>query len=259
MQPLEPINFATTPIIKTLDGTKENVDASGFFFKNNEIKYLVTAKHVFENKNPSQFKILTHTAISNIKPENHLLRINLFDKCGNKLWLEHNNHKVDVALIPLSCSTMDNDDYVRFLSSKINFFSRENFFVNYIYHGQIQVRIIGYPLGYYDKQHNFPIFKGGSIASPYGNNFEGHPYFVVDADLYSGSSGSCVINSPSNLINRVNEPNGIFHTDACILLGVHVAEAKNNNSDTEKTNLNKVFYAELITDIINRYTTPKTV
>jgi len=61
------------------------------------------------------------------------------------------------------------------------------------------ILIVGYPRGYYDTKNLFPIVKRGSIASKWGERFEGKPYFLIDSKLYAGSSGSLVITKPTNL------------------------------------------------------------
>lgn len=60
--------------------------------------------------------------------------------------------------------------------------------------------VIGYPKGYYDMFSKFPIVKSGVIASKWGAPFNGYPYFLIDAKLFPGSSGSLVISRPTNFI-----------------------------------------------------------
>ena len=65
--------------------------------------------------------------------------------------------------------------------------------------------VIGYPRGYYDDFSKFPIVKSGIIASKWGMPFNGHPYFLIDAKLFPGSSGSLVISRPTNFIIEKGE------------------------------------------------------
>ena len=58
--------------------------------------------------------------------------------------------------------------------------------------------VIGYPFDFYDRVNKFPIVKSGIIASRWGSNFNGKPYFLIDANLFPGSSGSIVISRPTN-------------------------------------------------------------
>ena len=68
-----------------------------------------------------------------------------------------------------------------------------------------EVLVIGYPRGYYDNFSKFPIVKSGIIASKWGMPFNGHPYFLIDAKLFPGSSGSLVISRPTNFIIKNGE------------------------------------------------------
>ncbi len=84
------------------------------------------------------------------------------------------------------------------------------------------------------------------IASPYPQHFSNKPYFLIDANLHNGTSGSPVINSPHNILFKERDRIG-FHTQDTILLGIHSAE---HLVDKEPLGLNVVWYAELIIDIL---------
>ena len=56
--------------------------------------------------------------------------------------------------------------------------------------------VIGYPRMFYDKVNLFPIVKSGIIASKWQGMLNGKPYFLIDAKLFPGSSGSIVISKP---------------------------------------------------------------
>ncbi len=61
------------------------------------------------------------------------------------------------------------------------------------------VIVIGYPRGFYDNVHLYPIVKSGIIASRWNIPFEGKPYFLIDAKLFPGSSGSIVVSKPREI------------------------------------------------------------
>lgn len=50
----------------------------------------------------------------------------------------------------------------------------------------------GYPLGLYDSKNALPLLRVGWTASPLWSNFEQEPRFLIDAEVFSGSSGSPV-------------------------------------------------------------------
>lgn len=68
--------------------------------------------------------------------------------------------------------------------------------------------VIGYPRGYYDEVNVFPVVKAGIVASRWGAPFNGQPYFLVDAKLFPGSSGSIVISKPRDFVVDSGQ---IFH------------------------------------------------
>jgi hypothetical protein len=62
------------------------------------------------------------------------------------------------------------------------------------------VIVAGYPKGFYDDVNLFPVLKGGIIGSRWGANFKGKPYFLIDGQMFPGSSGSLVISKPTNIV-----------------------------------------------------------
>jgi hypothetical protein len=56
--------------------------------------------------------------------------------------------------------------------------------------------IVGFPLDLYDRTNDFPIARGGILASVWGADFNRHPGFLVDAICHPGMSGSPVVSLP---------------------------------------------------------------
>jgi hypothetical protein len=100
--------------------------------------------------------------------------------------------------------------------------------------------IIGYPLGFHDEIHNLPVYRKAMIASCYGVNFSGLPYFLIDANLHPGTSGSPVVNSHHTLFKERDGKEGYA------LFGVHSAE---HIVDQDPLGLNVVWYAYLLVEI----------
>ena len=130
--------------------------------------------------------------------ENMIVQVPLYDNKHKRLWLEHPEQEqinCDVVLVPLL------EDAITV--GLMNFMSTEN-----IPNSEIQVPafadvvVVGYLLGFYDELNNLPIYRQGMIASPYPSMFGRKPYFLIDARLHSGSSGSAVLNSPHNILMR---------------------------------------------------------
>ena len=123
------------------------------------------------------------------------------------------------------------------------------------------ILVVGYPRGYYDHVNLFPIVKSGIIASRWGVGFEGQPYFLIDAKLFPGSSGSVVISKPTDLV--VDNGRMMYATEKQFaFLGIYSGEpqleekpvAIGNLIVTQKTgfDLGIVWYAELLEEIIDQ-------
>ncbi len=52
--------------------------------------------------------------------------------------------------------------------------------------------MVGYPIGLWDSQNNFPLVRRGITATHPGVDFEGKQEFLIDCAVYPGSSGSPV-------------------------------------------------------------------
>jgi hypothetical protein len=55
-----------------------------------------------------------------------------------------------------------------------------------------EVLVVGYPDGISDTTNNIPVFRRGVTATPVYLNFRGDPFFLLDAAIFPGSSGSPV-------------------------------------------------------------------
>ena len=164
---------------------------TGFFYMKNEILFLITNRHVIiqetENYFPNMLRMPIHTNLNNFR-QNADFDIHLRN-AAVRLWREPNPPASDVVAIPL----VDRNylDQARFL---IRAFSPANLLPT-----EIQLRIgedvliMGYPLGeYYDGVYNLPVVRNGIISSAYPVPYRDNTYFLVDARLHRGTSGSPV-------------------------------------------------------------------
>lgn len=225
--------------------------ATGFFFREHSTpKYFITNRHVVVDEedgfHPQYLELELHNSTSDYG-SCHRIRLKLYHE-GTPLWAQHDDYETntaDVVVIPLDNTTLDADSMRKFNASKVNFISPENFLPNDTELSSFSdVTVVGYPLGFHDYENNLPVYRKGSIASSYPVDFNGKPYFLIDANLHEGTSGSPVLNATGNtLVNK----KGTFHTSAAILLGVHSAE---HMVDEEPLGLAVVWYPSVITDII---------
>ena len=80
------------------------------------------------------------------------------------------------------------------------------------------------------------------IASQYGINFNKKPYFLIDANLHPGTSGSPVVNSHHTLFREQGSKEGYK------LFGIQSAQ---HLVDGEPLGLNVVWYSYLLNEIIH--------
>lgn len=211
--------------------------ATGFFYKKEVSLYLITNKHVVINEErrhfPDELILRVHTNLHSLI-DNRDIHIPLYLN-GNPVWLEHPTlENVDVVAICI-------DDHVREMDV-IQSWSSQNFvpedeLINY---GD-SVLVMGYPRGFYDTMHNLPIGRSGTIASLYRGHFEGRPYFLLDAVLHPGTSGSPVY-IPTRQ-SRTTVHGLVIGASPPVLLGI-------NSGSFEPLGLHTIWYAELIEEII---------
>lgn len=121
------------------------------------------------------------------------------------------------------------------------------------------VLFVGYPDDRYDKVNNLPLVRQGLIASHPKRDYNGKPIFIIDAQVFPGSSGSPVFID----LTYENMKNGVIEvgTRKMKLLGVVASTMVCNNQLTvipagfqltarEVIGLGIVYKAYLIKDIL---------
>jgi len=218
--------------------------ASGLFFRHKEIKYLVTNRHVVLDEAagfmPTSLVVTLHQGRKDLT-KNIVVQISLY-KGSVPLWKQHPSYeknRCDVVLLPLNPLTLRDKNFDFFNSASIIFMGSD-----IINDKQLNpfgdVVVIGYPLGFHDVLHNLPVYRQASIASAYGVNFNGLPYFLIDANLHNGTSGSPVVASHHTLFRERGREEGY------VLFGVHSAE---HAIDENPLGLNVVWYADVLVEI----------
>ncbi|GAB1452932.1 hypothetical protein MASR2M47_29880 [Draconibacterium sp.] len=238
--PLVQLNFTTTPIGIYKNDIKDS-NASGFFFKHNEKRYLVTNRHVVidedDNFYPDKLVIELHTQNKVLKDFDEF-EIELYNN-GKQNWLQHpdyNKNNCDVVMIELPKKIEE--------AYFIKCFRPNNFLNDRIFETIPDVLVLGYPLGFFDEKNCMPVYRKGTVASAFGHHFDDQPYFLIDANLHEGTSGSPVISSAHNTLKNKS---GSFVTSSAILLGIHSAE---HYTENEPLGLNVVWYGELLLEIL---------
>ncbi|ODS34437.1 MAG: hypothetical protein SCARUB_00448 [Candidatus Scalindua rubra] len=244
-QDISYINFTTTSIRMIFEG-KIKGRASGFFYRSGNDKYLITNRHVvFDAEDdfyPESLILKLHLSRTELEL-NVDVQISLYDANNNKLWLEHkrfNELKCDVVAIPLTQATMTQEYFNLFNRSSLTFFAQELMDIPAV-NPFGDVVVVGYPLGFFDEVNNLPVYRKAMIASHFGVDFENRPYFLIDANLHKGTSGSPVVNSHHTLFKEKGFNEGYK------LFGIHSAE---HLMEGEPLGLNVVWYSTILEEII---------
>lgn len=238
--------FLRVAKVLTFTGSEPVGNASGFFYLHEKFLYLVTARHVLVNETagqrPDRLQLSLHCDAMDLKQRGDV-SIPLYVD-GVPQWYQHPQYGGDVDVVALAV----NDPHV--LSSHIvSTFSSDDILNSdeELPLGQ-DVLILGYPLGFHDTLHNLPIVRSATIATSFSHPFKGDPYFLTDARLHRGMSGSPVV-------IRASQPRE--DADALVprwrLLGIHTSALDVSDRDhdqDERLALNTTWYASLIREIV---------
>lgn len=266
---VQPIFATTTPIrYKSVRG-----GGTGFFLNYNGETYLVTNRHVVdpEDVSPNQARIWLRN-YGNISNTNHV-DISLSGEDGED-WFGHPySEDIDLAVIPLVTRLSSLED-VKNGNHKTGSlaFTRQHYIHENI-NVDNRVAILGYPGDFVDRTTLFPVRRNALISSPYGLPFDENPFFITDARMHPGTSGSPVLMEAGGMrMTSGDVPEE--RSKGVYLLGVHSAtfyQDDNNGDDSEnqlwagpqddseednqeatKYELNVAWYPKLIDDIFDR-------
>jgi hypothetical protein len=101
------------------------------------------------------------------------------------------------------------------------------------------VRVVAFPLGFFDTRHHLPVVRHAIIASSYGVRFEGQGYFLTDGRMHRGTSGAPVV-----LRGDFGDPAFPWR-----LLGIHSARMDMRDRDVVQDDvlgLNCTWYADIL-------------
>jgi len=175
----------------------------------------------------------------------------------------HTDPSVDVSLVKVQDLITDriakkDSQYLQYYAVSRENFAGEN---NIEVQASDDIVVVGYPRGFYDEVNLFPIVKAGIVASRWGAHFGGKPFFLIDAKLFPGSSGSIVVSKPIDIVVRGGQ---VFHAPEkqFAFLGIYSGEPFREGCTIEAEdlvikqklgfNVGIVWYAWLVEDIIER-------
>lgn len=235
MATIDPLLLATVRI-GTFLGKKGLTSASGFFFRRDERLFLVSSRHVFIDEpsghHPDRIEIELHPDAENLAESIGLSMLLYRDGLANWRQGQDDGGEIDVAVLEIEADALPP-------AAALAAFTPENLpgDDDEVGIGE-QVLIPGFPLGFHDGLHHFPVVRQGAVASPYGWRFQGMGWFLTDARTHRGISGApVVVRAPG----RAALP--------WLLVGIHSSRLDMGDRDLvadESLGLNASWYPDIV-------------
>lgn len=153
--------------------------------------YIVSNKHVFEGNRVVYLKFNPQGG----QPAKDY-KLDLVDAAGNKLYKQHPNPNVDVAVELINAPLLQRDGII------VSFFvlGQDSYTIADLKKiGTTEgdgVFVLGYPMGFIGTTRQYVILRSGAIARIH-DMLEGHSSdYIVDAFVFPGNSGGPVIIKP---------------------------------------------------------------
>lgn len=227
--------------------------ATGFFYSTQTDRhFLVTNRHVICGKPgehpPDAIAAEMHIDSRNSSRTNEL-SVPLFDVNDEPTWIEHQalGANADIAVVEISSLLRATDVFQSV--TKQNFLPLNLTKLNL----GADVMVLGFPQGFYDDVHKLPILKGGTVASAFPIQFRRQPYFLINAEMDEGSSGSPVFTKPNDTWQTNEGLTVHLNTEVFYFLGVvaaSVPESIGPDRGQSRMNLAHVYYWWLLGDLV---------
>jgi len=212
--------FTTTRIEAFLVEGGRKSTGTGFivresYSENQQRLFLVTCAHVIHGMTGLNAAFVG--CKSREEPDYSKSIVLTIDDLPTKAFL-HPDPSVDVAIIPitLEIDKLEKKGTPPFLRSLT--YNSSLSAANVQLSSLQNIVFIGYPRGIIDTKNLSPLARRGTTATPIDLDFNGFPFFVIDASVYNGSSGSPVFAYDDGTIRGKNNETG-FGTRA-IFLGI---------------------------------------
>lgn len=232
----EPLLLTTTRV-STFRGRQLLTAATAFFFQRSGRLFLVTSRHVLHDEPsghfPDRIELVVHVDAQDLT-RTAVFSILLYRE-GRAVWRQgiDSGGPVDVAVIELERENLPQGSVMRaFEPHHIQLPSPD-------VEAGASLRIVAFPLGFYDTRHHLPVVRHAIVASSFGVRFEGHGYFLTDARMHRGTSGAPVV-------LRSDKGDGDLPWR---LLGIHSAQMDMRDRDAaqdETLGLNCAWYADIL-------------
>lgn len=261
-------SLRVTPLVMRCNGHILG-SATGFFWRNESERFLITNWHVLAGRHPKTMKALhTECAVPDeieyvqfIENESYdevvRARVRLEGGDGNPVWLEHPVHgsQVDVAAIQILPGTLietrHGKRYTRVYPINGDITPLVEILLQAPPWRAIRremgddMFVLGFPLGLNPTGH-FPIWKRASVASEMDVLLDGRPAFLIDTATREGMSGAPVIHRTF----EITHTNTGSFKPKLVNAFVGVYSGRHIGSSNEEAQLGIVWREELIREII---------
>jgi S1-C subfamily serine protease len=233
---IEPL-LQTTTRVSTFLGKQLLTAATGFFFERDARLYLVTSRHVLHDEPsahvPDRIELVLHVDPVDLT-RTARLSVPLY-RDARAVWRQGTDSggPVDVAVIELERKSLPAAVVLRAFTPAHLQRGTEDVEVG------ASLRVVGFPLGFYDTLHHLPVVRHAIVSSSFGVRFQGQGYFLTDGRMHRGSSGGPVV-----MRCEGSDPALPWR-----LLGVHAAGFDMKDRDRvqdETLGLNCTWYADIL-------------
>jgi len=185
----------STVKIDVIKSDNKTYNGTGFFFNfkgdnNSIIPVIVTNKHVIRDSLKGSFYM--NLADDNGKPVDKSFKKILVDNFEDQ-WIMHPINDIDLAVMPIGPllnNAKENNFNLFYLGVDESLIASD---VELKELGAVEdILMVGYPIGLWDEENNYPIFRTGTTATHPANDYNGKKEFLIDAACFPGSSGSPV-------------------------------------------------------------------
>lgn len=238
----EPLLLTTTRV-STFRGRQLLTAATAFFFRRDGRLFLVTSRHVLHDEPtghfPDRIELVLHVDATDLT-RTSVFSILLYRE-GRAVWRQGRDTggPVDVAVIELESEQLPAASVMHaFEPGHIQLPSPD-------VEAGASLRVVAFPLGFYDTRHHLPVVRHAIVASSFGVRFEGQGYFLTDGRMHRGTSGAPVVMRCDAGDDEV----------PWRLLGIHSAglDMRDRDANQDETlGLNCTWYADILMTLTNR-------
>lgn len=224
--------------------------------------FIVTNRHVYQNKKTKELLREVFFRFNTLDNKSHYFKVNLLKDDGSPLWLMHKDEKVDLAVLPINATAIDDAKINYYFFQGNDLFYAKDFSKQNISTGD-GLFVLGFPMCIRGRARNFVIVRQGIMARVDEEVLE-DGFFYIDASAYPGNSGGPVIHKPEVVAITGTQSNSSAGLIGVISSGETYSDVAISQQTgepriifTEQTGLVRVVPTELIFEIIGGVPLPQ--